>query len=81
MDSEACFGLWKNDGHEGIDSQSSRESLPPNVSAYCQCVDATLPTGSIWGRSLNLPLRLLSTSRKYLVTRAVHYIDPWNFSS
>jgi hypothetical protein len=48
MDSEACFGLWTNDGHEGIDSQSSSGSLPSNVSAYCRCLDdATLPTGSI----------------------------------
>jgi hypothetical protein len=25
MDSEACFGLWTHDGHEGIDSQPSNE--------------------------------------------------------
>jgi hypothetical protein len=79
MDSEACFELWTNDGHEDIDLQSSVESLPPNVSAYCQCLYPAEGGGShyciIWGSSsLKLALRLFNMSRKYLVTRAVHYI-------
>jgi hypothetical protein len=55
MDSEACFGLWINNGHEGIDSQPSNESLPSNVSAYCQCLaEGLLPRVIIWGTAAPL---------------------------